>query len=315
VASILLALVVHLSEGSRSMRRSLDDARNKLRRANDYFEVLRPQIEAFEGRNTHKIRVEIDAETGKYVFRIDYLEAPDPEWGLILGDCVHNARAALDHIVVHLYALATGGDPLAVEGVGFPIYGKRERFQKWVKGKNLDTVAGFSGYLARFEELQPFNKRNPSIWGFGHGPGVQLLLPELLAFLSRLDNIDKHRGIHPVWNCIMNNRRLSTVPPLETPDGFFHIERDRVENSLEDGAVVATYGYRTPLPCLWEPSEVEMQRQFPLHIALTDTPFRQGVLEIIPRCLVAVDSVLKIFGGVFDGPGTPLPVTAVTSIP
>jgi len=99
------------------MRLDLADAYEKLRWAKHHFEILRPQIEAFEKRDAHRVSVEIDADAGEYVFYVHDLEIPNRDWGLIIGDCIHNARTALDYVVVRLWALVTNVDPNEVEDI------------------------------------------------------------------------------------------------------------------------------------------------------------------------------------------------------
>jgi hypothetical protein len=44
-----------------------------------------------------------------YRFYIHDLAPPDPDLGLIIGDCVHNLRACLDHLAFQLAILSKGG--------------------------------------------------------------------------------------------------------------------------------------------------------------------------------------------------------------
>ena len=99
-----------------------------LRWAKHHFEALRSQIEPFEQRDTHSIRVEVDPQTGKYEFYVMGIEPTDPDWGLVIGDCLHNARTALNYAMVSLWALITHQDPAGVVGVEFPIYNNIEEF-------------------------------------------------------------------------------------------------------------------------------------------------------------------------------------------
>src|SRR5437867_1633133 len=110
------------------MTPTLHDAEEKLRWAKEHFESLRPAIEAFQESHDYRISVDIDADTGQYVFHVHGLQEVDTDWGLRIGDCLHNARAALDYVMVRLYALITGTEPRDVTGIQFPIFPTPERF-------------------------------------------------------------------------------------------------------------------------------------------------------------------------------------------
>src|ERR1700750_2817453 len=106
----------------------LSDAREKVRWAKHHFEILRGQIEPFEQRDAHTIRVHVDPQQGKYEFYVSGLEMTNPDWGLIIGDCLHNARTALDYVLISLWALVTGADPAEIKMMSFPVYNNAEMF-------------------------------------------------------------------------------------------------------------------------------------------------------------------------------------------
>jgi hypothetical protein len=133
---------------------TLDDARDKLRWAKHHFEMLRPYIEAFEQRDSHTFTYEIDANEGKYTFYVHGLEMVDPDWGLVIGDCLHNARTALDYLLVRLVSYVTGEDPAEVKTVSFPIFDDPKDFGSRVGSLRKNLV--LNSYLTRIEELQPF---------------------------------------------------------------------------------------------------------------------------------------------------------------
>ena len=285
---------------------SLDDASDKLRWAKHHFEVLRSQIEPFKERDAHHFSVEVDPEAGKYTFYVHGLEVPDPDWGLIVGDCLHNARAALDYVAVNLWALVTGENPAEVVGVGFPVYDDPKKLAGGV-GK-LRKEPAFSGYMARIEELQPFNAGNPSIWGVDGAAR----LPSALDRLTVLDNIDKHRVVHVTW---FGLRFMAGTIANEAPPEFVFTGASGVgEHALEDGAKIWECTFETPLPSRWEPTQVQMKRHFPIEVAFPDPSLLKGVLEILPWCISGVEAVMRIFAPVFEDGSPPLPVTAVKTV-
>lgn len=294
---------------------SLDDAFDKLRWAKKHFEVLREKIEPFEQRDTHSISCQPDPEAGKYTFFVHDLEQPaSDDWGLMIGDCLHNARTALDYLLVRLHALVTGEKPIFVKKVQFPIYDKPDRFQGAVA--ELRKQPAFSGYLARIEELQPYNLNNPSVWGMQprqphalYRVPIMHPLPAALDQLSQLDNIDKHRVAHAAWLGLRSPANM--VDPEFVPDDFRTKESHIYTGPLESGAEVGYMRFRTPLSHSWEPDEMDMKRQFAIQISIFDERrFSGRVLEVLPACLWAVESVLTLFAPVFSGE-PPLPVTAI----
>lgn len=293
---------------------TLDDATDKLRWAKHHFEVLRSQIEPFEQRDAHSISVKVNPQEGKYTFYVSGIEVPDPDWGLMIGDCLHNARTALDYVIVRLWALVTAQAPGDVERLQFPIYNDPKQFASAVGDRRKEPA--FSGYLARIEELQPFNSFNPSVWGYGRGPSGQdrtpASLPAALDRLSVLDNIDKHRVVHATWIGARFGGWLNVGQ--DAPEGFESIGGGITMQPLEDGAEVGGWSFQTPLPSNWEPSEVQMKGYFPLHVAFPDPSPGKGVLEILPWCISAAEAVIEIFRPVFERQEPPLPVTAVRTI-
>jgi hypothetical protein len=300
----------------------LDDAFDKLRRAKEHFESLRVEVEAFEQRDTHTIRYELEPQAGKYTFRIyDVEEPPSHDWGLIVGDCVHNARTALDYLMVRLLSLVTDTDPLFIEHVTFPIYDNPKSFP----GRGAAEACKdprFSGYLARIEELQPFNRANPSVWGSRpdtDGPVVMLYplpvmhsLPLALKRLAKLDTIDKHRIVNTIWTGV----RSQIARALSPPKRFTIKDSHSLLGALENGAEVGSMTFATPLPGEWHPDEMDMKQRFPVQVSMNDEDrFARRVLEVVPFCLWGVESVLTIFQPVFDSSQPPLPVTAIPNIP
>lgn len=291
-------------------RPSLDDAFDKLRWAREHVSTLFTQITAFEVAKAHSISVEIEPDAGEYVFYVHDLAEPDPDWGLIIGDCLHNARTALDYLMVRIVARLTGEKPRDISTVQFPVETDPAVFASKVSGLRKQNPV-FSGYLTRMEELQPYNQGNPSIWGIDPKTGGPLVhqLPAALQRLTTLDNIDKHRGIHAAWVGV----RFFRTPPwgldlLFPPE--FEVKGMTVNRqALVDGAEIGRLRFETPLPFHWMPDEVDVHRQIPLQVAF-DEPLAP-VLGVLGYCTWAVESVLRLFEPVFSTGQPPLPVTEI----
>lgn len=291
----------------------LDDAWLKLWWARQNFDAIDYLVEAFEKEHAHCISVDVNAETGTYTFYVHGLRRPSEDWGLRIGDCLHNTRTALDYLMVQLVARVTGRPPREIERIQFPIYDDPGRFAGAVAEVRKEPL--FSGYLARIEELQPYNATNPSIWGVrprGQGGKPQPHpLPTALARLSTLDNVDKHRVIHATWLGVA----FEGATFLEPPEGFKDLEYRMHLGPLEDAAKVGHVKFETPLPCEWEPEQVDMKRAFPIQVAIDEPGRMQGVRELLPFCMWGAERVLGLFAPVFEANAPPLPVTAEPETP
>lgn len=159
----------------------LAGVRSKIVRAQHHFADLHERIKTAlspspendrKGATTYKID-----EKGHSVISLRKTEPLDSNLPLIVGDCVHNLRSALDHLVYQL-AILNGAGPDAASKTAFPIYLKPNVFKNVVNDKVAPFIS--STALTEIEALQPYNATDP---------------PELdpLWVLSQLDNFDKHR--------------------------------------------------------------------------------------------------------------------------
>jgi hypothetical protein len=285
-------------------RPSLDSSWAKLRRAERHYTQLREQIEIFEATHDYGIAVDVDAISGKYVFHVHGLKPQDPEWSLIVGDCVHNARCSLDHLVAQLVSIKTGIESRELPDVAFPIYSESGAYKGALANQLKDVL---TGYQARITELQPFNSWDPSIWGadIGKTPSP---LAMALGQLSDLDNIDKHRSIHATWHRI----EFAAAPLPKFPDGFKFLGSNTSMSPLQDGAEIGAWTFEAPLPSTeWRPSEIDVKRAFSIRVCLTEPAVGYSVTHYLARHLWAVRAVLTIFQPVFTEGKPPLPVTAI----
>jgi len=300
----------------------LADAWAKLRWAHRHFAALGPEIAAFEREATHRVAIDFDAGQAKYTFRVKDLEPVSLEWGLLLGDCIHNARTALDYLMVRLWALHTDQRPGDVGGIAFPIapvavdppthdvdkavVAARQHFRK--QTARLRCIPSLSGCVKRIEELQPFNSADPTLWGAQGSP-------LRLSPIGILDNADKHRVPHIAWAGvnIRNNDVIGTLAGL-APETFECIAASTTWGPLVDGAVLGEVQFEAPLPSRWLPDEAAVKHCFPLHVSTGDAHPFNGILEVIPRCLWSVEAVLTLFEPVFQG-HEPLSVATIKRPP
>jgi hypothetical protein len=122
-----------------------------------------------------------DLEGGVHVVRLVLLRPIDPNFSLIFGDCVHNLRSSLDHMVFAL-AAAHEGQPLTGDEAirsGFPVSG-----QAPLSRRQLDGIEHVDPKAREFIEFVQPHHLDASYQAHA------------LWVLNQLDNIDKHRSVH-----------------------------------------------------------------------------------------------------------------------
>jgi len=155
---------------------------------------------------------------------IRFPELISAELRLIIGDCLHNLRSALDNLVYDL-VIAHHGDPPPpqfVEYSEFPIFGPKAMNSN-ARKKRIGGVDPNAQTI--IEGLQPHNRGNK----FASDPLWQL---------HQLSNMDKHRVPHVTQVAV---RRVVDVPEIPGVSGTLTINI----GSYKDGAEIATYTPRT----------------------------------------------------------------------
>jgi hypothetical protein len=156
---------------------NLEGAYAKLERARFHLETLREDVEETLARE----QVSIVAQPGHQphellLFAGRTPSLPTTEWALIAGDCVHNARVALDYAVWE--ASGARRDDTRTQ---FPIFTSEEAYHDSRARRRIrDLPPALLDFVYR---LQPF----------GRGPS-----DHALAALDRLDGADKHQLLQVV---------------------------------------------------------------------------------------------------------------------
>jgi hypothetical protein len=208
--------------------------------------------------------------------------------------------------MVGLVALGTARKPEEVEDVQFPIYQEQKRFNGAVGELKKHQI--LAGWLSRVEELQPFNAGNPSIWGWSEdGLGEEWMprLPYGLDRLRILDNIDKHRCILHPWN-----GPKFWGGSLAAPAEFRFLSGSKLMEPLAEGSIIGRVKYEAPLPYIWEPTQDDLKRNYPIQVSFNEPSIDKSVVHIIAWCIWAVEATLQIFEPVFQHRTPPLLVTA-----
>jgi hypothetical protein len=206
------------------MTTDLSGVNLKLGRAEFHLSSLRQEMESVYSRGQihfeHATRD--DGRIHQYV--VQGLPKIPPEWGNIIGDCLHNARSALDHLA-HEIVKSLGGTPkYGPRGTSFPIM---------TRGSSPATLAGLvplpPEIIAALEAVQP---RNQGSGFYGTFMGA----------LSELDNRDKHRRLLVVQYAA-NELEIAWGGQLDTPAPQVKV----VEEGFSNGDEIVTLTYPTPV--------------------------------------------------------------------
>ena len=148
----------------------------KVTRAKHQLRSLNQRFDRFAKGHPCAIREEFklrpDEEVGDYAYIIDSVSTPKVEWGVLIGELVHNLRSALDHAV---YAAARKPS----NETQFPIFTSNE---DWAKRSCSMLYSVPDDVSELIEKAQPYHLDQPSM--------------HVLAVLRVLSNHDKHRLLH-----------------------------------------------------------------------------------------------------------------------
>jgi hypothetical protein len=159
--------------------------RLKLNRAKSHYSVLQDEVAAWLARDPYGVVGEFEPQTPRYVFRFRMFEPVPEHWAVILGDIVHNARSALDHLAWQLVQLG-GSEPTF--RTMFPIL---DNPFDW-NTKGVDRLKGARPeHVELVESFQPYHRRDLYGWNW-----LQPAREDPLWILANLDNIDKHRVLN-----------------------------------------------------------------------------------------------------------------------
>lgn len=174
----------------------------KLTRAQGHVEDLRRAIvDACDGEAPPRVlstRREFDPENNLVLWIAERVPEISDDWGLKVGDAIHNMRCALDHLWWQLAIDHLGRKPTEEEArdIMFPILTflspekfRRHRYLKHVCTEAADKAERFQRYDAGEDQVL------------------------LLTVLATLSNRDKHREIHPAF--LVNTKASIPMEPFD----------------------------------------------------------------------------------------------------
>lgn len=208
----------------------------KLRRADTHLEDLDRSVTSFlDDINAKPLAVDIDPETGRHVYSVQYLPPIPTDWPLIVGEILHHLRSALDHLAWQLVLLDKG---TPTKDTNFPI--KDEPSYK--KNGRLVPV-NLNPPVRNREVIKALSKCQPYIGPDGEPLPVTLGMTPIgvtrhpLHELRELNNIDKHRILLVVAYGIDTFRPKYWDFPGRSLKPRFYLK------PLEEGSPVASFDF------------------------------------------------------------------------
>lgn len=151
-------------------------AKLKVQRAQEHIQNLGRMLEAFQDTDFYSVSINENPKTGHKALSVRITKALPEIAPLVIGDAIHNLRAALDLLAYETVSAITGEE---APKVYFPFSSKRENLKD---AKGYGAIQAASPEVARFitDTIQPYETGNRALWG-----------------LNKLDILDKHRLLIP----------------------------------------------------------------------------------------------------------------------
>lgn len=261
---------------------SLDGPIAKLDRAKAHFQALNKSVGAYKRSKTHDFVVsEFDPETGEKALNLRILKQPkNPEWGLLIGDMVHNLRSALDHLVWQL-VLLNGKQPRRQNQ--FPIISAKNEYwevppnhSESIRDRMLRGIA--DDHRAFVDVVQPFNAGNDAA-------------NTALSHLSWLSNRDKHRVIHGAL-VLTDEPSEDLFDITTTHPGGAAIDISMTWGNLKDGTEIMRFRPDPP------EARVNVKAKIPTYIAFGERQYPSDALRVV---FDWINGYVRGFAPIFEG--------------
>lgn len=233
--------------------------------AEHHLKLVEVCIGDFINSNPCRVITDPDPKHGIYHARLVYPDKlPFRTLSLMIGDCVHNMRAALDYMAWEL-----AGANIADTGTMFPIFnspaGFKTRGLKRVKGLPKDAQTAI-------ERLQPYNTRY----------GGHLLA---LDAINKIDAADKHKILTVAVAIAELIECVPALPGNIRPEGHTFGLRHYPNVRLVHNAIVATCFVAPPIP------QVEVHFKVTPQVEFGHIPGFDNHAFVLPNLRLMLDSV------------------------
>ncbi|MCC8984789.1 hypothetical protein [Bradyrhizobium acaciae] len=149
-----------------------DNARLKVKRAEQHIMELKRLSEAFYRTDFCKLKIEVDPRSGENILKLESIAVVPIDLSLVIGDTAHNLRSAFDYISTSY----VGKDN---NRITFPAGQTREQLLAGHSFREINKgFPKFATFIA--DKIQPYKGGIFKVWEIG-----------------RLDNFDKHKLLLP----------------------------------------------------------------------------------------------------------------------
>jgi hypothetical protein len=153
-------------------------SRLKIERAKQHISDLHERSDAFS-RDCYSLTVNTDPDTGNDFLKVEITKTLPDEFPLIIGDALHNLKSALDLAINEIVWMRL---KIFDDHSRFPFRNTRDEVAATVKGGKISQASKAVSNLI-VNVIEPYER----------GKG------DALWCLHRLDVLDKHRLLLPVW--------------------------------------------------------------------------------------------------------------------
>lgn len=225
------------------------------------MQELQAVIDAFDARMPHVIEYQ-EAENGRAELVLIRKELPPDAIGPIIGDIVHNCRAALDILACEL--VRTNGG--STSKLSFPVGRNESELEKAIKDSKFERATPEA--LAILKSLKPYKGGN-----------------DWLRAIRDFDVIDKHRNIVPVVGSIYIRDVQIEAMDIATRSGAIKIAPFQMRFVIFSHPIGWSFSLGAPIT-------PEYDLIFP-----GETPFDQGQLVLPSLCsmIEAAEATVQAF--------------------
>lgn len=265
---------------------SLEGPKLKANRAKKHLSDLQAAIDRFFETNPYFVVVKDNPESGYRECEVARADPLPPDLAIISGDCIHNLRSALDHLVWQL-VLANGRKPEEMR-TAFPVWRSEADFES---GRPGDAKGISKEALNVLYGLKPYKGGNDALWR-----------------VHKLDIVDKHRLVLALasghqeviidlgayareWTMRQDPERFRD---LEFPSAFLPVPPDE-RVVIEPGAVL----FQAPLG-----DKSHDNVKFAFEVALYEPGFPAGesLVKTLHEMVGFVDEVIDLFAPFLRAP-------------